>query len=75
MHYHRRCVRGVFGIFKDALANETTVGNNQTNSTQAMLMRLMASGMGNMSNTDLTELNDFIVCSPADEKMMKSMMK
>ena len=68
-------LEGVSGIFKDALANETTVGNNQTNSTQAMLMGLMASGMGNMSNTDLTELNDFIVCSPADEKMMKSMMK
>ena len=63
-------LEGVSGIFKDALANETTVGNNQTNSTQAMLMGLMASGMGNMR-----ELNDFIVCSPADEKMMKSMMK
>jgi hypothetical protein len=68
-------LEGVSGIFKDALANETTVGDNQTNSTQAMLMGMMASGMGNMSNTDLTELNDFIVCCPTDEKMKKSMMK
>jgi hypothetical protein len=64
------------GMIKGALANETMIEGNQTNATQGMLMdMMMASGMKNMSQADLKQINDFVICSPADEKTMKSMMK
>jgi hypothetical protein len=64
------------GMIKGALANETMIEGNQTNATQGMLMdMMMASGMKNMSQADLKRINDFVICSPADEKTMKSMMK
>ena len=68
-------LEGVSSVVKEVLANESNMGSNQTNSTHGMLMGMMATGMGNMSKTDLKELSDFVVCSPADEKMMKCMMK
>jgi len=68
-------LEGVSNVVKNVLANETNMGSNLTNSTQGMLMGMMATGMGNMSKTDLKELSDFVVCSPAYEKMMKGMMK
>jgi len=68
-------LEGVSNVVKNVLANETNMGSNLTNSTQGMLMGMMATEMGNMSKTDLKELSDFVVCSPAYEKMMKGMMK
>jgi hypothetical protein len=53
-------------------------GNNETNSTQGMMMDLMKQGMQNMTQGDLKQLQvlkDFVFCSPASEKMVKSMMK
>ena len=68
-------LEGVSNVVKNVLANETNMGSNLTNSTQGMLIGMMATEMGNMSKTDLKELSDFVVCSPAYEKMMKGMMK
>ncbi len=53
-------------------------GNNETNSTQGMMMDLMKQGMENMSQGDakqLQVLKDMVFCSPATEKMVKNMMK
>jgi hypothetical protein len=53
-------------------------GNNENNSTQGMMMDLMKQGMQNMTQGDLKQLQvlkDFVFCSPASEKMVKSMMK
>ena len=53
-------------------------GNNETNSTQGMMMDLMKQGMQNMTQGDLKQLQvlkDFVFCSPASEKMVKNMMK
>ena len=53
-------------------------GNNETNSTQGMMMDLMKQGMKNMTQGDLKQLQvlkDFVFCSPASEKVVKSMMK
>jgi hypothetical protein len=44
---------------------------NETNSTQGM----MTSGMQNMSQGELQHLKDVVFCSPASEKMLRSMMK
>ena len=54
------------------LGNATTAaGGNETNSTQGM----MTSAMQNMSQGELQHLKDVVFCSPANEKMMRSMMK
>ena len=53
-------------------------GNNETNSTQGMMMDLMKQGMENMSQGDMKQLQvlkDMVFCSPATEKMVKNMMK
>ena len=53
-------------------------GNNETNSTQGMMMDLMKQGMENMSQGDakqLQVLKDMVFCSPATEKVVKNMMK
>ena len=53
-------------------------GNNESNSTQGMMMDLMKQGMENMSQGDtkqLQVLKDMVFCSPATEKMVKNMMK
>ncbi|MGC2429812.1 MAG: hypothetical protein WA393_02125 [Nitrososphaeraceae archaeon] len=53
-------------------------GNNETNSTQGMMMDLMKQGMENMSQGDtkqLQVLKDMVFCSPTTEKMVKNMMK
>ena len=59
--------------------NATAAGGNETNSTQGMMMNLMEqgmkSGMQNVSQSELQHLKDFVFCSPANEKMMRSMMK
>lgn len=74
-------LEGVSSVAKVVLANETNMGSNQINSTQGVLMGMMAtglgnmSGIGNMSKTDLRQLSDIVVCSPANEKMMKSMIR
>ena len=55
-----------------------TGGNNETNSTQGMMMDLMKQGMENMSQGDAKQmqvLKDMVFCSPATEKMVKNMMK
>jgi hypothetical protein len=65
---------GVFGGDMMSMAG----GNNETNSTQGMMMDLMKQGMQNMTQGDLKQLQvlkDFVFCSPASEKMVKSMMK
>ena len=55
-------------------------GSNETNSTQGMMMNMMKqgmmkSGMQNVSQGELQHLKDFVFCSPANEKTMRSMMK
>ena len=53
-------------------------GNNETNSTQGMMMDLMKQGMENMTQGDMKKLQvlkDMVFCSPATEKMVKNMMK
>ncbi len=63
------------------ILNATAVtGGNETNSTQGMMMNMMEqgmmkSGLHNASQGELQHLKDFMFCSPANEKMMKSMMK
>ena len=62
------------------LRNATAAGGgNETNSTQGMMMNLMEqgmkSGMQNVNQTELQHLKDFVFCSPANEKTMRSMMK
>jgi hypothetical protein len=66
-----------------SLLNATTAataGSNETNSTQGMMMNMMEqgmmkSGLQNASHGELQHLKNFMFCSPANEKMMKSMMK
>ena len=59
--------------------NATAAGDNETNSAQGMMMNLMEqgmmSGMQNVTQSELQHLKDFVFCSPANEKMMRSMMK
>ena len=65
---------GVFG--GDMMTKDG--GNNETNSTQGIMMDLMKQGMQNMTQGDLKQLQvlkDFVFCSPASEKMVKNMMK
>jgi flagellar capping protein FliD len=62
---------GVFG--RDGMAIDA--GNNETNSTQGMMMDLMKQGMDNLTQGKLQQLKDFVFCSPASEKMVKNMMK
>jgi hypothetical protein len=65
---------GVFGGDMMSMAGD----NNETNSTQGMMMDLMKQGMENMSQGDLKQmqvLKDMVFCSPATEKMVKNMMK
>ena len=77
---------GVFGGDMMGMAggnNETnsTQGmmmDNETNSTQGMMMDLMKQGMENMTQGDMKKLQvlkDMVFCSPATEKMLKNMMK
>ena len=52
--------------------------DNETNSTQGMMMDLMKQGMENMTQGDMKKLQvlkDMVFCSPATEKMVKNMMK
>jgi hypothetical protein len=60
----------VMGALSGMLGN-VTAGGNETNSTQGM----MTSGIQNMSQGELQHLKDVVFCSPANEKMMRSMMK
>lgn len=53
----------------------TDTGNNDTNSTQGMMMDMMKQGMENLTQGKLQQLKDFVFCSPASEKMVRSMMK
>jgi hypothetical protein len=54
------------------LGNATAAGGgNETSSMQGM----MASGLQNMSQSMLQHLNNLVFCSPASEKMIRSMMK
>ncbi|MFL6410637.1 MAG: hypothetical protein ACJ71K_05285 [Nitrososphaeraceae archaeon] len=65
---------GVMGALSGMLGNATTTaaaGGNQTSSMQEM----MTSGMQNMSQGKLQHLNNLMFCSPANEKMIRSMMK
>ncbi|MFL6473290.1 MAG: hypothetical protein ACJ71H_20870 [Nitrososphaeraceae archaeon] len=66
---------GVMGALSGMLGNATTTaaaaGGNQTSSMQEM----MTSGMQNMSQGKLQHLKDVVFCSPANEKMIRSMMK
>lgn len=62
------------------MLNATAAGGNETNSTQGMMMNMMEqgmmkSGLQNASHGELQHLKDFMFCSPANEKMMRSMMK
>jgi hypothetical protein len=61
----------VMGALSGMLGNATAAGGNETNSTQGM----MTSGMQNMSQGKLQHLKDVVFCSPANEKMLRSMMK
>jgi hypothetical protein len=61
-------------------ATTTAAGGNETNSTQGMMMNMMEqgmmkSGLQNASQGELQHLKNFMFCSPANEKMMRSMMK
>ncbi|HEY7571389.1 MAG TPA: hypothetical protein VH796_08470 [Nitrososphaeraceae archaeon] len=61
-------------------ATAATTGGNETNSTQGMMMNMMEqgmmkSGLQNASQGELQHLKNFMFCSPANEKMMRSMMK
>src|SRR5215510_10629058 len=61
-------------------ATAPTAGGNETNSTQGMMMNMMEqgmmkSGLQNASLGKLQHLKNFMFCSPANEKMMRSMMK
>ena len=61
------------GMFRNA----TAAGSNETNSTQGMMMNMMKqgmmkSGMQNVSQGELQHLKDFVFCSPANEKTMRS---
>ncbi|MFL6321621.1 MAG: hypothetical protein ACJ72Q_14240 [Nitrososphaeraceae archaeon] len=62
---------GVMGALSGMLGNATAAGGNQTSSMQEM----MTSGMQNMSQGKLQHLKDVVFCSPANEKMIRSMMK
>ncbi|MFL6360001.1 MAG: hypothetical protein ACJ72V_11760 [Nitrososphaeraceae archaeon] len=59
----------VMGALSGVIGNDTA-GGNETSSMQGM----MASGMQNMSQSKLQHLNT-LFCSPASEKMIRSMMK
>ena len=59
---------GVMGALSGVLGN-ATAGGNQTSSIQGMI----TSGMQNMSQ--LQHLKNFVFCSPANEKTLRSMMK
>ena len=58
----------IMGALSGVLGN-ATAGGNETNSIQGM----MTSGMQNMSQ--LQHLKNFVFCSPANEKTLRSMMK
>jgi hypothetical protein len=62
---------GVMGALSGMLGNATAAGGNETSSMQEM----MTSGMQNMSQGKLQHLKDVVFCSPANEKMIRSMMK
>ena len=52
--------------------------DNETNSTQGMMTDLMKQGMEKMTQGDMKKLQilkDMVFCSPANEKMVKKMMK
>lgn len=77
---------GMFGGDMMGMAggnNETnsTLGmmaDNETNSTSGMMMDLMKQGMEKIPQGDLKKLQilkDMVFCSPANEKMVKNMMK
>jgi cytochrome c biogenesis protein CcdA len=62
------------------MLNVTAAGGNETNSTQGMMMNMMEqgmmkSGLQNASQGELQHLKNFMFCSPANEKIMRSMMK
>ena len=66
------------GVLGGDLMSMAGGSNNETNSTQGMMMDLMKQGMENMSQGDakqLQVLKDMVFCSPATEKMVKNMMK
>jgi hypothetical protein len=66
------------GVLSGDLMSMAGGSNNETNSTQGMMMDLMKQGMQNMTQGDLKQLQvlkDFVFCSPASEKMVNSMMK
>jgi hypothetical protein len=62
---------GVMGALSGMLGNATAAGGNQTGSMQEM----MTSGLQNMSQGKLQHSKDVVFCSPANEKMIRSMMK
>jgi hypothetical protein len=57
----------IIGASAKVLGNATAAGGNETSSMQGM----MASGMQNMSQSELQGLNT-LFCSPASEKMIRS---
>ncbi|MFL6409130.1 MAG: hypothetical protein ACJ71F_18960 [Nitrososphaeraceae archaeon] len=62
----------VMGALSGMLGNATAAGGgNETSSIQEMI----TSGMQNMSQGKLQHLKDVVFCSPANEKMIRSMMK
>jgi hypothetical protein len=66
------------GVLGGDLMSMAGGSNNETNSTQGMMMDLMKQGMENMSQGDakqLQVLKDMVFCSPATEKVVKNMMK
>jgi hypothetical protein len=68
--------QGMGGLMKalsGVLGNATTAGGggNETGSMQG----IMASGMGNMSQSKLQQLNNLVFCNLANEKTIRSMMK
>ena len=63
--------QGMGNVMKtlSSMFGNATAGGNETNSIQGM----MTSGMQNMSQ--LQHLKNFVFCSPANEKTLRSMMK
>ena len=62
----------IMGALSGVIGNATTTaagGGNETSSMQGMI----TSGMQNMSQ--LQHLKNFVFCSPANEKTIRSMMK
>jgi hypothetical protein len=67
----RNNIGDIMGALSGVIGNATTAagGGNETSSMQGII----TSGMQNMSQ--LQHLKNFVFCSPANEKTIRSMMK